>query len=150
VGVKVAREGIFERSGENRRRGMSEARLRAGESSRTRGKDKSLCPYQASVQERSRLFGTHKRHAIREDKPRISVGCQTAPKHQTLNRLGNWTTSRVDVEGESSDAHPDDSPSSRGARVKAALFWVSVVSSGRFYFSFPPRQSPASSYGGVE
>src|ERR1700728_1192467 len=109
---------------------MSEASLRAGECSKTRGKDESLCPYQASVQERSRLFGTHKRHAIREDEPRISVGYQTAPKHQTLNRLGNWTTSRADVEGKSSDTHPDDSPYSRGARVKAVLFWVSVVSSG--------------------
>jgi hypothetical protein len=86
---------MFERSGgqpkgEGREGGMSEARLGAGESSRMRGKEESLCPYQASIQGRRRLFCTYKRRAIREGEPRILVGCQTRHSTQTSDFESTW------------------------------------------------------------
>jgi hypothetical protein len=148
---------MFERGGgqpkgEGRERGMSEARLRAGESSRMRGKEESLCPYQASIQGRRRLFCTYKRRAIREGRTSHFSGFArhgTAPKHQTLNRLGSWTTSGVGFEGESSDAHSGDSPCSRSVRVKVALSWVSVeVSSGGILRLFPAKRKSRVPLGG--
>jgi hypothetical protein len=64
----------------------------------------------------------------------------TAPKHQTLNRLGSWTTSGVGFEGESSDAHSGDSPCSRSVRVKVALSWVSVEELGGNFTPFPRQE----------